>query len=166
MCVRLKPAHALLGRCRESLQRRKFSISIALKRVFILGRFNEADFAQTRRFCGRNHWLVKGIRPRGESKVCGEESIDSQFPHVKKCAEKEGKLRGKLFCSSEERRESGERKISERGKLEASIGTVKSMCNVIQFTTVRRGRTASYLLFSFTSLPDLENIRLRERSSV
>lgn len=137
-----------MGHCRESLQRRKFSISIALKRVFILGRFNEADFAQNVDFVGAITGSWKGFARGG--KVCGEESIDSQFPDVKSVRKKKENSEENFFSSKAERQESGERK-SRRGKLKASIGTVKSMCNVIQFTTVRRGRTELYLLLSFAS---------------
>lgn len=157
-----------MGHIRASLQRRKFSISIALKRVFILGRFNEADFAQNVDFVGALTGSWKGFA-RGGGKVCGEESIDSQFPHVKSVRKKEGKLRGKLFSrATRERilRERWERENLGEKKLEASIGTVKSMCNVIQFTTVRRGRTAELSSFLVRIFFRSENIRLRKRSSV
>lgn len=152
-----------MGHCRESLQRRKFSISIALKRVFILGRFNEADFAQNVDFVGAITGSWKGFARGG--KVCGEESIDSQFPHVKSVRKKEGKLWGKLFfVESGETRERRE-EISER-----KAQSVNWNCKInVQRYSVYNGSSRADGVIS-SSLVRIflrfENIWLEERSNV
>lgn len=123
--VKLKLAHALMGHRRDPFQRRKFSISIALKTSFYSWPVHWSGFCSKRRFCGRNSLARERDLPAGQTSAGGEESIDSQFPHVKSVRKKEGKLRGKLFewwknfgRDEREPRASGERGKSSKRQLE------------------------------------------------